>query len=173
VERRARAVATDLDDAGPRMLSEHLPTPSPEPSEALPKIDGLRRHQNATLGGELEHERTSRKARTNGASAHVDSAPWMRSRVPSARDISLWMAPAGGGQEGAEGTATQPREVGGCGTAGGPAAGLVAIGFLRSAKRNRHGLATRDGDTTAVNATAWAQSSGGLCLWGCGRVWRQ
>jgi hypothetical protein len=38
----------------------------------------------------------------------------------------------------------------------------VAICLLRSAKGNRHCLATRDGGTTAVNPTAWAQSSGGI-----------
>jgi hypothetical protein len=35
----------------------------------------VRRHKNTTLGGELEHERISRKARTNVSSGNVDSAP--------------------------------------------------------------------------------------------------
>ena len=46
------------------------------------------------------------------------------------------------------------------------AAGRVAICFLRSARRNRNCLATREGGTTAVNATAWAQSAWGIGLVG-------
>src|SRR5438128_790856 len=45
--------------------------------------------------------------------------------------------------------------------------------FFKSMRRNRNCLATRRGGTTAVNATAWAQRSGGIGRWGGGRVWRQ
>ena len=71
---------------------------------------------------------------------------------------------------GAGGTATKPKEGGGIAVG---AACRVAICFLRSARRNRHCLATRDGGTPAVNATAGAQRSGGIGRWGGGRVWRQ
>ena len=60
---------------------------------------------------------------------------------------------------GGSGTATKPKEGG---SIAGGAGGRVAICFLRSAKRTRHCWATRDGGTTAVNATAWAQSAGGI-----------
>ena len=90
--------------------------------------------------------------------------------MPSARCSSIWVAPEGWGCVGGRGTSAKPKAVEGIAMG---AAGRVAICFLRSARRNRNCLATRDGDTTAVNATAWAQSSEGIGLWGCGRVWRQ
>ena len=74
-ERRARAVAKHVDGARQGILAEDLPTHGTEPIDAFPEIDGVRRHKNTTLGGELEHERISRKARTNVSSGNVDSAP--------------------------------------------------------------------------------------------------
>src|SRR6266702_7889274 len=94
----------------------------------------------------------------------------MNSRVPSVRCSSICIVGVAWGREGGSGTSTKPREVGG--TAVGDAC-RVAIWFLRSAKRNRNCLATREGGTTVVNATAWALSSWGIRSCGCVRVWRQ
>ena len=90
--------------------------------------------------------------------------------MPSARDSSSCIMGVACARAGAGGTATKPKEGGGIAVG---AACRVAICFLRSARRNRHCLATRDGGTPAVNATAGAQRSGGIGLWGGGRVWRQ
>src|SRR5207237_6297668 len=121
-ERRTGAVAQGVDGAGQRILPEPLPTHGTEPSNALPEIAGLGCQHYATLRGELEHERTSSKARTHDASGQVDSALWRHSRVPSARDSSSCPAPVGGG----------------------------AICFFRSVRRNRNCLATRAGGHTAA-----------------------
>jgi hypothetical protein len=75
----------------------------------------------------------------------------MHSRVPSGRESSIGMAAGGGGQAGAVGTSTKPREMGG-GVTG--AAGGGAICFLRSVRRNRHCLATRAGGKAEASATA-------------------
>ena len=67
------------------------------------------------------------------------------------RESSIGMAAGGWGQAGAAGTSTKPREMGG-GVTG--AAGGVAICFLRSVRRNRNCLATREGDRAEASATA-------------------
>jgi len=71
----------------------------------------------------------------------------MQSRVPSARDSSISVRPAGGGSAGADGTSTKPRgrEGAACG---------AAICFFRSIRRNRNCLATREGGKVAAKATA-------------------
>ena len=163
-------MAEDIHGARQRGLPESLSTHSTEPIHAFPDIHGLGRHKNAALGGELQHERTAKKARPNAARGTVDSGAWMHRRGPSGRCSSIWGAAGFWGRAGGSGTSTKPKEVGGIAVG---AACRMAICCLRSAKRNRHCLATRDGGTTAVNATAWAQSSGRIGLWGCGRVWRQ
>jgi hypothetical protein len=78
----------------------------------------------------------------------------MHSRVPSARDSSIWITTAGGGLVGTDGTSTKPRDRGGPG--GGPGGGpspRVAIRFLRSIKRTRNCLATWEGGKVAANVT--------------------
>jgi hypothetical protein len=140
LEGRARAVSEDVDGAFKRVVPEHLPTHRTESVDACADIDGLDGHKDAALGGELEHEHTSRKARTNVASGSVAAGAWMHSRVPSARDSSSCVAAVGWGQGGADGTSTKPKpgEVGG--TAVGDAC-RAAICCLRSIKRTRNCLA--------------------------------
>src|SRR5215831_7989538 len=94
----------------------------------------------------------------------------MQSRVPSARDSSISAMPAGGGSAGADGTSTKPRDRGAPG--GGPSH-RVTIRFLRSIKRTRTCLATREGGKVAAKVTACSQSSWGMRSEGCVRVWRQ
>jgi len=91
------------------MIAEHLPTHGTEPIDALTEIDRLGGHKDAALGGKLQHECTSKKARTTATRGSVDSGAWMHSRVPSARDSSIWGMAVGWGQKGAGGTSTKPR----------------------------------------------------------------
>src|SRR4029453_11492280 len=132
-----------------RVVAEYLPAHGGEPIDALAEIDRGRGHKDPALGGQLQHERPSTKARTSASSGKVASAPGMHSRVPSARDSSIWSAPVGGGQEGAAGTSTKPKALGGADAAGGS-----VICFFRSVKRNRNCLATRGGGKTEASATA-------------------
>jgi hypothetical protein len=68
------------------------------------------------------------------------------------RESSIGMAAGGWGQEGATGTSTKPRDRGGGVT--GAAGGAVAICFLRSVRRNRTCVATREGGKAEASATA-------------------
>lgn len=75
----------------------------------------------------------------------------MHRRVPSVRDSSICIVGGARGHEGAGGTSTKPREVGGTAVVD---ACRVAICFLRSATRNRNCLATREGGNAEAHATA-------------------
>src|SRR6266849_4965990 len=108
----ASAVVEDIDGALERVRAQHLPTHGREAIDPFAKIHGVRGEKNAALGGELQHQRPSRKARRTVSSGTVDAAPWMDSRVPSARDSSSCIVGVACGRAGAGGTSTKPREVG-------------------------------------------------------------
>jgi hypothetical protein len=151
-ERRARPVAADVDGALSGGVAEALATHGPAARDACADIDGVRGHKDAAVRGELEHERASTKARTTASSGSAEVAPWRHSRGPSVRESSSGMAAGGGGQAGAAGTSPKPRAMGGGVT--GAAGGAVALCFLRSVKRHRHGWATRAGGNAEASATA-------------------
>src|SRR6266853_5820764 len=109
-ERRAGAVAKHVDRALQRVVPEHLPTHGREPLDTFAKIHRFSRQKNPALGGQLEHERPSTKARTTASSDRGDAGVWMHSRVPSGRDSSIWIPAGAGGQAGVEGTSTKPRD---------------------------------------------------------------
>src|SRR5215510_4544007 len=170
LERRARTVAEHVDGADEGVVAEHLPTHGGEPIDPFAKIHRFRGDKDAALRGELQHERPSTKARTSASSAGGDMGVCMQSRVPSARDSSIWVTTAGGGPGGADGTSTKPRDRG---DPTGVPSHRVAIRFLRSIKRTRNCLATREGGKVAAKVTACSQSSWGMRSEGCVRVWRQ
>ena len=54
-ERRAGAVAKDVDCAAQRILAQRLATQRGEPIDSLAEIDGLHGEKDAALRRELEH----------------------------------------------------------------------------------------------------------------------
>ncbi len=150
-ERRARAVAEDGDGTLQGVVAEHLPAHGTEAIDAFAKIDRCSGHKDAALWGELEQYRTSKKLRTNATSGGVESGEWMDKRAPSARCSSIWVAGVAWGHEGAGGTSTKPRVVGGDAAVD---ARWAAIYFLRSVHPSLNCLATREGDNAWVNDTA-------------------
>src|SRR5262245_1915535 len=147
LERRACAVAKDVDGPLQRVIPQHLATDCREAINPFAKIDRVRGEKDPALWGQLQHARPSTKARTNVSSSRGDRGVCRQSRVPSARASSSWVATAGGGLAGADGTSTKPS-----GRAG--AACGAAICFFRSISRNRNCLATRAGGKAVASATA-------------------
>jgi len=105
----ARAVTEDVDGALKRVVSEPLPAHGTEAIDACAEIYRCGGQKDAALRGELQHERTSRKARTNASSGSVEAGAWMHSRVPSARCNSTWVLREGLNLGEALGTSTKPR----------------------------------------------------------------
>ena len=64
LERRASAIAEDKDRPAEGIVCSHLTAHGRESIDAFAEIDGLRGEQDATLGGELEHQGVSKKVRT-------------------------------------------------------------------------------------------------------------
>jgi len=154
-------VAQDVDGALQRVIAQAAAAHRGESIDTCAEIDGLGGHKDAALGCQLEHEGASTKARTTATSGRVDSGAWRHSRVPSARDRSIWVAAGGWGQEGADGTSTKPRGRGAGATAAGAACRSPRC-FLRSARRTRNCVATREGGNAAANATACSHHVGGI-----------
>jgi len=168
-ERRARAVAQDVDGALKRMIAQGLSAHRGESIHALADIDRLRGQNEAAWGCELQQEGASKKARTNAASGTVDSAPWRHRRAPSVRCRATWVPPGGAGRSGMLGPSTQPR---GKGDGGGVSRGAMAICFVRSWHDHRQCWATREWGRTRAQATACSHNPGGMRSRGV-RVWRQ
>ena len=90
----------------------HLAPPEPTRRQSCAMWPGRGRHSEnrlalwpgkSGLGGALEHEWPSMKARTSASSGRAAIEVGMQSRGPAARDSSIWVAPVGGGQAGTAG----------------------------------------------------------------------
>ena len=68
-ERRAGAVAKDVDRPAQGILAQRLPTQRGEAIDPFPEIGGLDGEKDAALRGELEHQRDSRNVCSKGTSA--------------------------------------------------------------------------------------------------------
>ena len=98
-ERRARAIAKDIDGAAQGIVVQHLTTERREAIDTLAEVDGRHGQKDATLRRELQHQRGSRKVCTRDVSAGAMSWYVIRRRVPSGRWIStsvvaVWRAPS-------------------------------------------------------------------------------
>jgi hypothetical protein len=119
--------------------------------DAFATIHRCSRHTETAWWGELQQERPATKLRTNATRGGVESGEWRHKRAPSARWSSIWVAGVAWGHEGAGGTSTPLRVVGGDAAVD---ARWAARCFVRSVHPSLNCVATREGDNAWVNDTA-------------------
>ena len=151
-ERRARAVAEDIDGALQGLSPRRWRHTAPSPSMPLRKSTGSVATKMRLCGVSWSMQRPSTKARTSASSGSADGgAVDAQPGAIGAGQLDLVWRRAAGARRGqrhfhkAQGMGGGVTGAGACG---------VAICFLRSVRRNRNCLATREGGKAAASATA-------------------